>query len=356
MFTKPIGQVFTNLVPYKLSNMDIRDTRRANLRAWAKQHGTPAKERSYFSQVISGTAPIGERAARRLERDYRMGDGYLDQPGAEATDTPVPSEPMPLAWPFPAIPRERVEVLTKDPVKLERLQGALAFALAQVEQGLNVAPKQQPKAGGTVNLDDAHDPFPMAPREQMPWDPGWKPTKAADLPRPVLRGGVVANVSPGSTPPANDRFEKVAELGEVRLAAGEGIENDHEQETGYIQFRRSFLRAVGADGGRARVVYAKGDSMLPVIQDGAALLVVPDESLTLRDLGAGGVFAINYDGKMIVKSIVMDPRSGRWMARSFNELHPDIPLDDDSKVKVLGRVVWVGAKLPEGDAGQWVRR
>ncbi|VFR32459.1 putative phage repressor protein [plant metagenome] len=212
------------------------------------------------------------------------------------------------------------------------------------------------KRGSTVNLGDAHDPFPMAPREQMPWDPGWKPTKAADLPRPVLRGGVVANVSPGSPPPANDRFEKVPELGEVRLAAGEGIENDHEQETGYIQFRRSFLRAVGADGGRARVVYAKGDSMLPVIQDGAALLVVPDESLTLRDLGAGGVFAINYDGKMIVKSIVMDPRSGRWMARSFNELHPDIPLDDDSKVKVLGRVVWVGARLPEGDAGQWVRR
>lgn len=49
------------------------------MRRWVAEHGTPSKEKSYFSQLQS-TASFGERAARRLERDYKMGAGYLDQP------------------------------------------------------------------------------------------------------------------------------------------------------------------------------------------------------------------------------------------------------------------------------------
>jgi hypothetical protein len=58
--------------------MDIQEIRRENLRKWVKKNGTPSDEKSYFSQVLNKDAPIGERAARRLERDYKMGEGYLD--------------------------------------------------------------------------------------------------------------------------------------------------------------------------------------------------------------------------------------------------------------------------------------
>ncbi|VFR20251.1 putative phage repressor protein [plant metagenome] len=240
---------------------------------------------------------------------------------------------------------------------MERLQGALALALAQVQQDLIVPVKPQEKRGSTVSLDDAGDPFPMVLREPMPWEAGWKPTEAADLPTRVQdRGGVVANVSPGTPPAANDRFEKVVELGEVRLAAGEGIENEHELETGAIQFRRSFLRSVGADGGRGRVVYAKGNSMEPQIPDGSALLLVPSDAVDVRSLVPNSVYAINYDGKMIVKTVTRDQRTGKWLARSANSSYPDIALEGDALVRILGRVVWAGGLLREGDSTQWVRR
>lgn len=61
--------------------MDITEIRRENLRRWVAEHGTPAKERSLFSQ-LKANGSFGERVARRLEADYKMGEGFLDkEPG-----------------------------------------------------------------------------------------------------------------------------------------------------------------------------------------------------------------------------------------------------------------------------------
>lgn len=79
--------------------MYIQDIRRSNLRRWTDAHGVPSKEKSYFSQLMSG-ASFGERAARRLEADYGMGDRYLDQPTSisdPAVDAPVELSPSALA-------------------------------------------------------------------------------------------------------------------------------------------------------------------------------------------------------------------------------------------------------------------
>jgi hypothetical protein len=57
--------------------MDITEIRRENLRRWVAEHGTPPKERSLFSQ-LKANGSFGERVARRLEAEYKMGDGYLD--------------------------------------------------------------------------------------------------------------------------------------------------------------------------------------------------------------------------------------------------------------------------------------
>jgi phage repressor protein C with HTH and peptisase S24 domain len=69
--------------------MDIQENRRARLREWLKDRTAPAKEKSYFSQLVGGIASFGERAARRIERDYGMGDGYLDKTSSESTIAPV---------------------------------------------------------------------------------------------------------------------------------------------------------------------------------------------------------------------------------------------------------------------------
>jgi phage repressor protein C with HTH and peptisase S24 domain/transcriptional regulator with XRE-family HTH domain len=271
-------------------------------------------------------------------------------------------------WPFPDISEQDVRALP--PAQLNALQGALALAIAQLKLGVDVAPKaaQLPnptaaalrshKPGGLVDMDHADDAFPMRiPGLPAPWE-GGKTTYQAEL-EPKLslakRDTVVANAGPGEPHAENDEFEAVPELSDVRLAAGDGIENHDETQTGVLQFRRSFLRSVGAASGKGRVVYAKGDSMEPVIRDGAALLFVSNEDLTIRDLAAGGVYAINYDGKMIVKTVAKDKLTGRWVARSFNPNYPDIPLENGHPARVLGQVVWAGARLRDDEAGQWVR-
>lgn len=58
----------------------MKEIRRERLRRWFANRTLPEKEKSYLSQLMSGKASFGERAARRLEHDYGMADGYLDQP------------------------------------------------------------------------------------------------------------------------------------------------------------------------------------------------------------------------------------------------------------------------------------
>ncbi len=267
----------------------------------------------------------------------------------------------PSLWPFPSITEAEICSLPQD--KLTRLEGAILLTLGQMGVRSTGAtpytPTSTSKMGGVVDMDAATDEFPMrmGGLPAAPWE-GGKTTFQAEREsrlRISTETGVVANVGPGDPHAANDKFEKVPEMADVRLAAGDGIENHVEEQTGVIQFRRSFLRAVGAESGKARVVYAKGDSMEPVIRDGAALLVVPNENLTVRDLAGGGVYAINYDGKMIVKTVARDNLTQRWVARSFNPAYHDIPLENGSPVRVLGQVVWAGTRLRDDEAGQWVR-
>jgi phage repressor protein C with HTH and peptisase S24 domain/DNA-binding Xre family transcriptional regulator len=308
------------------------------------------------------TAANNEEAAHFLRVSPRWlatGQGDMDAGAVRAPDP----------WPLPFV--EEADVRALPPEQLTALGVAVALAVAQLKLNIKVSPQTATappaatagmsahKPGALVDMDAADDPFPMriGGLPSAPWE-GGKTTYQAERENRILKSTqteVVANVGAGEPHAANDLFERVPELADVRLAAGEGIENHVEEVTGFVQFRRSFLRSVGADKGRGRVVYAKGDSMEPVIRDGAALLVVPNENLTLRDLAAGGVYAINYDGKMIVKTVAKDKLTGRWVARSFNPTHPDIPLENGHPARVLGQVVWTGARLRDNEAGQWIR-
>ncbi|HDV9838334.1 hypothetical protein ACQ86C_06495 [Enterobacter asburiae] len=63
--------------------MNIKEIRRNRLAGWFSSRTLPEKEKSYLSQLINGKAPFGERAARRIERDYGMPEAYLDTPEEE---------------------------------------------------------------------------------------------------------------------------------------------------------------------------------------------------------------------------------------------------------------------------------
>lgn len=63
--------------------MNMKNIRQKRLKEWFLDKTLPEKEKSYLSQLINGKASFGERAARRLERDYNMPTGYLDEDLAE---------------------------------------------------------------------------------------------------------------------------------------------------------------------------------------------------------------------------------------------------------------------------------
>ncbi|MBZ7262463.1 hypothetical protein FMK81_13200 [Klebsiella oxytoca] len=106
--------------------MDIVKVRQQRLKEWFAEMKLPPKDASFISQVIGGKT-IGERAARRLEREYGMPEFFLDTP----PDQPISAEPA--ATPGTSVKYARVieilESLPDDEVDefLKKLEEKKAF-------------------------------------------------------------------------------------------------------------------------------------------------------------------------------------------------------------------------------------
>ncbi|WP_175689673.1 hypothetical protein [Burkholderia anthina] len=105
---------------------------------WTQIHGVPSREKSYFSQLMNGTASFGERAARRIERDYGMPPGMLDgQDKLEelrVDDADIPAERSTEAGELPssmdlAIGRLIRAVGGRSPAEIERIASAIEILL-----------------------------------------------------------------------------------------------------------------------------------------------------------------------------------------------------------------------------------
>lgn len=127
---------------------------------------------------------------------------------------------------------------------------------------------------------------------------------------------------------------------DVHVSAGHGTGAQIEEVTGHLKFSRAFLRSCGVQASNARVVDVKGYSMEPTIKDGAVLLV----STSNRDPVDNQLFALASPTEgMIVKRLV---RVGEhWVARSDNRDYPDKPINDGEPISIIGRAIWMGAKL-----------
>ncbi|WP_259343415.1 S24 family peptidase, partial [Bordetella avium] len=250
-----------------------------NRAAFARENNIPGGQAMVY-QHVTGRRPLNLEAATAYAAGFGCSLADISprlaieagKAAALSSEASPGQANTPYAWPFPSIDESEIRGLPES--QLRALEGAIALAVAQLKIGITVsnqAPTSGVKASSrTANLDSAADEFPMRIPGLPPGPSQIKePVPAYAAPRLSLEQAVAVNVAPGEHHAANDKFEKVPELADVRLAAGEGIENLTEEMTGYVYFRRSFLRSVGADGQRGRMVYAKGDSMEPVIRDGA---------------------------------------------------------------------------------------
>lgn len=154
--------------------------------------------------------------------------------------------------------------------------------------------------------------------------------------------------SAGGVEPSDDDFALVAQLN-VEAACGDGRFVDHVVVKGGLAFKRSSLRDFGLTEKTARVIYARGHSMAPTIQDGCVVLINCAETEP-RD---GKVYAVcDADGHMVLKRLVRDFVAALngvgWIMRSDNPNkteYPDKILPPDERTVIVGRAVWNDNRL-----------
>ena len=146
------------------------------------------------------------------------------------------------------------------------------------------------------------------------------------------------------TTPLPDDEVYVPFLREVELAAGSGRFVIEESDTAKLRFFKSDLRRNNVQFGNAKCVIARGNSMFPVLRDGATVGVNTGKN-SFGDIVDGDLYAINHNGQLRVKQVYRLPTGLRL--RSFNrDEHPDEDYTfaeaQEQQISILGHVFWWG--------------
>ena len=162
----------------------------------------------------------------------------------------------------------------------------------------------------------------------------------ADPRHPELRGICLWD---DDTPVADDEVA-IAFLRQVELAAGSGRFAIEESERAKLRFGKRSLRHNGVQFDQAKCVTVRGDSMLPVLRDGATVGVNAGKR-ALEEVIDGDLYAINHNGQLRVKQLYRLPQGIRL--RSFNrDEYPDEDYAysdmEDEQLVILGHVFWWG--------------
>ncbi|MFN3370321.1 MAG: helix-turn-helix transcriptional regulator [Sphingomonadaceae bacterium] len=86
----------------------------------------------------------------------------------------------------------------------------------------------------------------------------------------------------------------------------------------------------------------RGDAMAPTLADGDCVLIDTADRLCPRD----GLHMIASDGGPVVKRLSIHPVTRRVAILSDNAAYPSYPDLPPDSIRILGRVVWVGRRLP----------
>lgn len=145
----------------------------------------------------------------------------------------------------------------------------------------------------------------------------------------------------GTSIPHQDDYATIDQF-HVNGSCGDGYLNDHVEVKGSMAFKRDWLARMNIDPAQAGVIYAKGDSMTPTIQDGEVLLV----DYRQREAQGNRVYVLNIDGHLLVKRLIR--RVAGWMIVSDNQdktRYPDEVVQSPDLINIVGRVVWRGGGL-----------
>ncbi|MFV3379642.1 XRE family transcriptional regulator [Pseudomonas sp. NY15354] len=144
------------------------------------------------------------------------------------------------------------------------------------------------------------------------------------------------------TTPLDDDEVEISFLREVELAAGSGRFVIQEDDADTLRFPKRKLRENHVQAGQAKCVTVRGNSMTPVLRDGATVGIDLGKT-RLADIVDGDLYAVNHGGQLRVKQLFRLPTGIRL--RSFNrDDHPDEDYTfeqmHDSELQIIGHVFW----------------
>lgn len=141
--------------------------------------------------------------------------------------------------------------------------------------------------------------------------------------------------------PLNDDEVEVPLFQEIRLAAGNGFADDIMDYNNFkLRFSRATLRRQGVQYENAVCVVADGNSMEPVIPNGATV-GIDTGNKTIRD---GSIYAINHGGLLRIKLLYNMPNN-QIKIRSYNTDEYDDEIADLNEVSVIGKLFWYSVLL-----------
>ena len=125
-------------------------------------------------------------------------------------------------------------------------------------------------------------------------------------------------------------------------SAGHGAENpDYVAVSDVLAFRKNYLRQRRFKEKDLCIIYASGESMLPIIPDRAAMLVRLDKTAVID----GKIFVIQIDGDLFVKRVERNPTTRGLTLFSENPLHKVRELSpeqlENGNFNIIGQVVQV---------------
>lgn len=127
----------------------------------------------------------------------------------------------------------------------------------------------------------------------------------------------------------------------VPASLGDGYVPDEWAETHKLKFRAESLQRKRLNPEKLGVVYGKGDSMLPRIKTGDAIMF---DRRKVEPVD-GSLYVITYDGSLLAKRLT--EIGGRWFIESLNKDDPKwrkpVPIDESKDFEIHGRVVWIGS-------------
>ncbi|WP_305843259.1 LexA family transcriptional regulator [Photobacterium leiognathi] len=134
-------------------------------------------------------------------------------------------------------------------------------------------------------------------------------------------------------------YTEVPFLDDICAAAGSGCIVSKEIVNDYVMLP---IDALGGSQKKDIVcIKASGDSMLPVLNDGALLAL----DTSIQKIKDGTMYVISYDGMLRVK-VLSNALSGIRL-HSFNPMYQDelLSLSDLDTFKVIGKVIWYSVNI-----------